>query len=98
MPRISHFYGISIYMYYANHAPPHLHAFYGREKESSEDANEVESTRYRMDPTRLRMLGGVASESSRVDRFLFSSVTSEAALSTTLVLRRIRTAARVRHA
>jgi Domain of unknown function (DUF4160)/Protein of unknown function (DUF2442) len=29
MPRISQFYGISIYMYYRDHAPPHFHAFYG---------------------------------------------------------------------
>jgi len=29
MPRISQFYGISIYMYYGDHAPPHLHAIYG---------------------------------------------------------------------
>ncbi|WP_165235037.1 DUF4160 domain-containing protein [Aquisphaera insulae] len=29
MPRISAFYGISIYMYYRDHAPPHFHAIYG---------------------------------------------------------------------
>ena len=29
MPRISSFYGIAIYMYYCDHAPPHFHAFYG---------------------------------------------------------------------
>ena len=29
MPRISAFYGISIYMYYRDHPPPHLHARYG---------------------------------------------------------------------
>lgn len=29
MPRISYFYGIAIYMYYRDHAPPHLHAIYG---------------------------------------------------------------------
>lgn len=29
MPRISNFYGIAIYMYYRDHAPPHFHAFYG---------------------------------------------------------------------
>ncbi len=29
MPRISQFYGISIYMYYGDHVPPHLHAIYG---------------------------------------------------------------------
>ncbi len=29
MPRISAFYGIVIYMYYRDHAPPHFHAIYG---------------------------------------------------------------------
>lgn len=29
MPRISQFYGISVYMYYRDHAPPHFHAMYG---------------------------------------------------------------------
>ena len=29
MPRLSHFYGIAIYMYYRDHAPPHFHAIYG---------------------------------------------------------------------
>jgi hypothetical protein len=29
LPRISAFYGIAIYMYYRDHAPPHFHAFYG---------------------------------------------------------------------
>ena len=28
MPRISYFYGIAIYMYYRDHAPPHFHAEY----------------------------------------------------------------------
>ncbi len=28
MPRISEFYGINIYMYYRDHAPPHFHAIY----------------------------------------------------------------------
>lgn len=30
MPRISEFYGISIYMYFRDHHPPHFHAFYGQ--------------------------------------------------------------------
>jgi hypothetical protein len=30
MPRISEFYGIVIYMYYSDHAPPHFHAVYGQ--------------------------------------------------------------------
>ena len=29
MPRLSYFYGIAIYMYYRDHAPPHFHAIYG---------------------------------------------------------------------
>jgi hypothetical protein len=29
MPRISEFFGIVIYMYYSDHAPPHFHAEYG---------------------------------------------------------------------
>jgi len=29
MPRISAFFGITIYMYFRDHAPPHFHAFYG---------------------------------------------------------------------
>lgn len=28
MPCISRFYGISIYVYYSDHAPPHIHARY----------------------------------------------------------------------
>lgn len=29
MPKISEFFGISIYMYYRDHGPPHFHAIYG---------------------------------------------------------------------
>ena len=29
MPKISEFFGILIYMYYNDHAPPHFHAKYG---------------------------------------------------------------------
>ena len=29
MPKISEFFGISIYMYYREHQPPHFHAIYG---------------------------------------------------------------------
>ena len=28
MPRLSEFYGIAIYMYFADHNPPHFHAVY----------------------------------------------------------------------
>ncbi|MCP4959193.1 MAG: DUF4160 domain-containing protein [Actinomycetia bacterium] len=29
MPRLCEFYGISIYMYFLDHNPPHFHAIYG---------------------------------------------------------------------
>jgi hypothetical protein len=29
MPEISRFYGVVIRMYFADHNPPHFHAFYG---------------------------------------------------------------------
>ena len=38
MPRISHFYGIAIYMYYRDHAPPHFHAIYGEHEAEVEIA------------------------------------------------------------
>lgn len=36
MPRISYFYGISIYMCYKEHAPPHFHALYGEHEATFE--------------------------------------------------------------
>ena len=38
MPRISQFYGIAIYMYYNDHAPPHFHAIYGKDDAAVEIA------------------------------------------------------------
>ena len=32
MPRLASFHGIDVYMYYKDHAPPHVHAFYGDEE------------------------------------------------------------------
>jgi hypothetical protein len=32
MSRLSYLYGIAIYMYYRDHAPPHFHAIYGSEE------------------------------------------------------------------
>jgi hypothetical protein len=32
MPELSRFYGIIVRMYFADHAPPHFHAFYGDEE------------------------------------------------------------------
>ena len=29
MPRLSYFYGIAVYIYYRDHAPPRFHAIYG---------------------------------------------------------------------
>jgi len=29
VPKISEFFGISIYIYYRDHSPPHFHAIYG---------------------------------------------------------------------
>ena len=41
MPRICEFYGILIYMYYQDHAPPHFHALYAEH----EAEVEIESGR-----------------------------------------------------
>lgn len=38
MPRISQFYGIAVYMYYRDHAPPHFHAIYGEHEAEVEIA------------------------------------------------------------
>jgi hypothetical protein len=32
MPRLAYSYGVAIYMYYRDHAPPHFHAIYGSEE------------------------------------------------------------------
>ncbi len=41
MPRISQFFGILIYMYYNDHAPPHFHAEYS----GNEALYEIETLR-----------------------------------------------------
>ena len=38
MPRISDFYGIAIFIYYEDHAPPHFHAIYGEHEVAMEIA------------------------------------------------------------
>jgi hypothetical protein len=38
MPRICQFYGIALYMYYRDHAPPHFHAIYGEHEAEVEIA------------------------------------------------------------
>jgi hypothetical protein len=43
MPRISYFYGIAIYMYHRDHAPPHFHAIYGEHEAVIEvETGEIE--------------------------------------------------------
>jgi len=32
MPKVSEFFGISIYIYYREHLPPHFHAIYGEDE------------------------------------------------------------------
>lgn len=41
MPRISEFYGILVYMYHLDHAPPHFHAIYGEFEAEIEVATGV---------------------------------------------------------
>ena len=38
MPCVCQFYGISIYLYYRDHAPPHFHAIYGEDEAAVEIA------------------------------------------------------------
>lgn len=42
MPRVSQFYGIAVYMYYRDHAPPHFHAIYGEDEAAVEIATGTE--------------------------------------------------------
>ena len=41
MPRLSQFFGIAIYMYYRDHAPPHFHAIHGEDEAIFEIATGV---------------------------------------------------------
>ncbi len=54
MPRISQFYGIAIYMYYRDHAPPHFHAIYA-EHEAEIDIQTATVVEGRL-PRRARAL------------------------------------------
>ena len=54
MPRISQFYGIAIYMYYRDHAPPHFHAIYA-EHEAEFDIATATVTEGRL-PRRARKI------------------------------------------
>ena len=64
MPRISEFFGISIYMYWRDHSLPHFHAIYG--------GDEVEITIVdlsilagRLPPRALGLVDGVGQPASR---------------------------------
>ena len=46
MPEICRFLGISIYMYYQDHAPPHFHAVYGDYEITVDIATGVVSGRF----------------------------------------------------
>ncbi len=54
MPRLAQFYGISVYMYYRDHAPPHFHAIYG-EHEAAYDISAVSLIAGHL-PRRARLL------------------------------------------
>jgi Domain of unknown function (DUF4160) len=54
VPRISAFYGIAIYMYYREHAPPHFHAIYG-ESEATVSIETAEVLEGRL-PRRARSM------------------------------------------
>lgn len=43
MPKVSEFFGIAIYVYWRDHAPPHFHAVYG-EHEAVVDIRELRVT------------------------------------------------------
>jgi hypothetical protein len=46
MPKLSEFFGIAIYMFYREHAPPHFHAYYaGLEVEVAIDDLSVKAGR-----------------------------------------------------
>jgi hypothetical protein len=40
IPRISQFYGIAVYMYYRDHAPPHFHAIHAEYEAEVDIATE----------------------------------------------------------
>lgn len=53
MPSVSDFYGIAIYMYYSDHAPPHFHAEYA----GDEVEIEISTLRVRHGSLKRRALG-----------------------------------------
>jgi len=63
VPRISAFYGIAIYMYYRDHAPPHFHAIYG-DSEATVAIETAEVLEGRL-PRRARILVSEWAEAHR---------------------------------
>lgn len=49
MPKICEFFGIFIYMFFDDHAPPHFHAIYG-EHEALISINELKIVRGNLPP------------------------------------------------
>ena len=56
MPQLASFGGLAIYVYFADHNPPHVHAFYGGQEVLMEIATG-EVYRGSLPPTQLRRLG-----------------------------------------
>jgi hypothetical protein len=54
MPRISHFYGVTISMFYTEHGVPHVHADYAGQQASIEIASGV--IHGQLSPTAMRIV------------------------------------------
>jgi hypothetical protein len=61
MPRISEFFGISIYIYFEDHPPPHFHAFYA-EHEALITIESLEILRGSLPPRALGLVVEWASQ------------------------------------
>lgn len=61
MPQISSFYGIAIYMYFRDHAPPHFHAIYGGD-EAVFDLTAMHITRGNLPKRAQRMVSEWAAQ------------------------------------
>ena len=60
MPSVSEFFGIQIYVYWRDHAPPHFHAFYGSD-EAAIGIEDLELIRGHLPRRALRLVMGWAS-------------------------------------
>jgi hypothetical protein len=70
MPKISEFFGIAIYMYFDDHAPPHFHAQYA-EFEAVIQIDDFSVLRGRLPPRALGLVAEMGPASPRrVDRGL----------------------------